>query len=84
MNTCDVLISRVYDDAGAPLSAPPASPRDGADDVWAVTAEGKAPVTAHPFTAALDVALVWASESGGEIYRRPEPDAAAELYKAAW
>jgi hypothetical protein len=38
----------------------------------------------HPFTEALDAALTWAAESGGEIYRRDQPGAEPGLYKAAW
>jgi hypothetical protein len=56
----------------------------GGDELWAVTAEGHTSLTVHPFTEALDVALTWAVESGGEIYRRDHPGAEPGLYKAAW
>jgi hypothetical protein len=65
------------------LSLSPDTPRDRADEFWLVTAEGKS-LIAHPFTEALDVALTWAFELGGEIYRRDRPGDEAELYKAAW
>ena len=60
------------------------SARDINEELWAVTAEGKTALTIHPFTEALDAALAWAAESGGEIYRRDQPGAAPRLYKAAW
>ena len=84
MNARDVLISRVHDRLGSPMSASPNSARDRVEELWAVTAEGKRSLTLHSFTEALDVALTWVGELGGEIYRRDRPGAAAELYKAAW
>ncbi len=60
------------------------SARDRVEELWAVTAEGKESLTIHPFTEALDAALTWAAESGGEIYRRDQPGAEPGLYKAAW
>ena len=83
MTARDVLISRVHDGPGSPMCAPSNSARDRVEELWAVTAEGKAP-TVHPFTEALDTALTWAAESGGEIYRRDQPGAEPGLYKAAW
>jgi hypothetical protein len=83
MTVRDVLISRVHDRLGSPVSAPSdAHHRDEA--VWAVTAEGQKPQTLHPFTHALDVALMWAGESGGEIYRRDQPGSEPALYNGAW
>ena len=60
------------------------SARDRGEELWAVTAEGKTLLTIHPFTEALDTALMWVSESGGEIYRCDQPGAEPRLYKAAW
>jgi hypothetical protein len=77
----DVLISRTSDHVGQAATA--TRPADSADDLWTVTAAGKAAQTLHPFTAALDVALVWATELGGEIYRRDEPGVPPHLYKPA-
>ena len=84
MNARDVLISRVHDGLGSPMSASPNSARDRVEELWAVTAEGKKSLTIHPFTEALDVALTWVGELGGEIYRRDQPGAEPGLYKAAW
>ena len=84
MNARDVLISRVHDGLGSPMSASPNTARDRVEELWAVTAEGKKSLTIHPFTEALDVALAWVGELGGEIYRRDQPGAEPGLYKAAW
>ena len=66
------------------MYAPSSSARGRGEELWAVSAEGKKSLTIHPFTEALDAALTWAAESGGEIYRRDQPGAEPELYKAAW
>jgi hypothetical protein len=84
MTARDVLISRVHDRLGSPMSALSNSARDRVEEVWAVTAEGKESLTIYPFTEALDVALTWAVESGGKIYRRDQPGAEPQLYNAAW
>ena len=84
MTARDVLISRVHDGLGSPMYALSHSARDRVEELWAVTAEGKKSLTIHPFSEALDVALTWAAESGGEIYRRDQPGAEPGLYKAAW
>jgi hypothetical protein len=81
MTARDVLISRVHDSVGLPMYK---SARVRGEELWAVTAEGQTSLTIHPFTEALDVALTWAVESGGEIYRRDHPGAEPGLYKAAW
>ena len=81
MTTRDVLISRVHDGLGLPMYS---SARGRGEELWAVTAEGQTSLTLHPFTEALDVALTWAGESGGEIYRRDQPGAEPSLYKGAW
>ena len=60
------------------------SARDRVEELWIVTAEGKTSLTIHSFTEALDAALTWATESGGEIYRRDQPGAEPGLYEAAW
>ena len=73
MNDRDILIARVDDNAG-----------DQAETLWAVTARGQQLQTLLPFPEALDVALTWAGESGGEIYRRDQPNAEPRLYNAAW
>ena len=73
MNDRDVLIARVCDSAD-----------ERAGTLWAVTARGQQPQTLLPFPEALDVALTWAGESGGEIYRRDQPNAEPRLYNAAW
>src|SRR6266487_2456238 len=70
MTARDVLISRVHDGLGSPMYALSNSARDRVEELWAVTAEGKKSLTIHPFIEALDAALTWAAESGGEIYRR--------------
>ena len=84
MTARDVLISRLHDGLGSPIYALSNSARDRGEELWAVTAEGKKSLTIHPFTEALDAALTWAAESGGEIYRRDRPGAAAGLDKGAW
>jgi hypothetical protein len=84
MTTRDVLISRVHDELGLPMYALTDSARDRVEELWAVTAESKKSLTIHPFTEALDAALTWVAESGGEIYRRDQPGDAPGLYKAAW
>ena len=84
MTARDVLITRVHDALGLPMSAPPKAMREQVEPLWAVTAEGHQSLTIYPFTEALDVALTWAGELGGEIYRRDRPDDQATLYKAAW
>jgi len=84
MTVRDVLISRVHDGLGLPMSSGPRTADSGVEALWAVTAEGQQPLTLHPFTEALDVALTWAGESGGEIYRRDQPGAEPSLYKGAW
>ncbi len=84
MTVRDVLITRVHDAQGVPVSAPPSAMPEPVEPLWAVSAEGHQSLTVHPFTEALDVALTWAGESGGEIYRRDRPGDAAALYKAAW
>ena len=84
MTARDVLISRVCDGLGSPMYALSNSAHDRGEELWAVTAEGKKSLTFHPFTEALDAALTWAAESGGEIYRRDRPGAEPGLYKAAW
>ena len=84
MTARDVLISRVHDGLGSPRYAVSNSARDRVEERWAVTAEGKQSLTVHPFTEALDVALTWAAELDGEIYRRDRPSAEPGLYKAAW
>jgi hypothetical protein len=83
MTVHDVLISRVHDGLGLPVSVSSDAHRP-VEAVWAVTAEGQKPQTLHPFTDALDVALAWAGESGGEIYRRDQPGSEPALYNGAW
>ena len=84
MTARDVLITRVHDALGLPMSASPRAMREQVEQLWAVTAEGHQSVTIHPFTEALDVALTWVGELGGEIYLRDRPGDEAALYKAAW
>ena len=84
MTARDVLISRVHDGLALPMYGLSHSARDRVDELWTVTAEGKTALTLQPFTDALDAALTWAAESGGEIYRRDQPGSDPELYKAAW
>jgi hypothetical protein len=84
MTARDVVISRVHDELGSPMYALSNSVRDRVEELWTVTAEGKQSLTIHPFTEALDAALTWAAESGGEIYRHDHPGAEPGLYKAAW
>ena len=62
----------------------PNAMREQVESLWAVTAEGHQSLTIHSFTEALDVALTWAGELGGEIYRRDRPSDEVTLYKAAW
>ena len=52
---------------GLPMSASPNAKREQVEPLWAVTAEGHQSLTIHPFTEALDVALTWVGELGGEI-----------------
>ena len=84
MTARDVLITRVHDARGLPVSASPTAMREQVEQLWTVTAEGHQSLTIHPFTEALDVALTWAGELGGEIYRRDRPGDEAALYKVAW
>lgn len=80
MTAGDVLMSRVYDEL-----EPSADGAHGrGEELWAVTAEGQTSPNIHRFTEALDVALTWAGESGGKIYRQDEPGAEPRLYNAAW
>lgn len=65
----DVLIVRVH---------------DRNETLWAVTAEGQQPLTLVLFADALDMALTWAGESGGAIYRRDEPNVEPRLFNGAW
>jgi hypothetical protein len=84
MNDRDVLIARVHDGRGVPVSAAPTSTLDRGETLWAVTAHGQEPQTLLPFTDALDVALTWANESGGSIYLLDQPSAEPRVYNAAW
>lgn len=84
MTAHDVLISRVHDRLGSPMYALSHGAPDRVEELWSVTAEGQKSLTIHPFTEALDAALTWAAESGGEIYRRDQPGAEPGLYKATW
>jgi hypothetical protein len=80
----DVLMSRVHDRLGLPMYALSSNARGRGEALWAVTASGQTSQTICSFTEALDVALTWAAESGGEIYRLDHPGAEPGLYKAAW
>ena len=84
MTARDVLIARVHDAEGLPMSTSPNATDEPVEQLWAVTANGHQPLTIHPFTEALDVALTWVGELGGEIYRRDGPGDEVTLYKAAW
>lgn len=77
-------MSRVQDVPGWPMDALSSGARGRSEELWTVTAEGHISPSIHPFTEALDVALTWASESGGNIYRRDQPGAEPRLYNAAW
>jgi hypothetical protein len=83
-----VFTAAVYEFAthrlGSPMYTLSSSASDRVQELWAVTAEGKKSLTIHPFTEALDAALTWAAESGGEIYRRDQPGAEPGLYNPAW
>jgi hypothetical protein len=78
MTDRDVLLVRVHDRHGAEGAG--GGPDADADDVWELRAAGKPRRTLGPFTAALDVALEWAAELGGKIYRQHEPASEPELY----
>ncbi len=84
MTPRDVLITRVHDAVGVPVFVLPGARGEPVEQLWAVTAEGHQSLTVHPFTEALDVALTWAGELGGQIYRRNRPDEEASVYNAAW
>ncbi len=84
MTAHDVLITRVHDAMGSPMSTTPDTIREQVEQLWAVTAEGHQSQTVHPFTEALDVALTWAGELGGQIYRRDRPGDEATLFNGAW
>ena len=84
MTARDVLIARVHDAQGLPMTTSPNGVHAQVEQLWAVTATGHQSLTIHPFTEALDVALTWVGELGGEIYRRDRPGDEATLYKAAW
>lgn len=83
MTARDVLITRVHDATGLPLFASPGAMGEPVE-LWVVTAEGHEPLTVHAFTEALDMALTWVGELGGQIYRRNRPGDEAVLYNAAW
>jgi len=84
MTIRDVLITRVHDSLGLPMSASPRSMSGQVEQLWTVTAAGHQSLTIHPFTEALDVALTWVGELGGEIYRCDRPGEDASLYNPAW
>jgi len=84
MNDRDVLIARVHDGLGAPVTSAPTSTLDRGETLWAVSAKGQKSRTLLSFTEALDVALTWANESGGSIYLLDQPSAEPRVYNAAW
>jgi hypothetical protein len=84
VTACDVLLSRVHDGLGQSLDGLSGSAPGSGEELWALTAEGQTSLIIHPFTDALDVALTWAVESGGKIYRRDQPGAEPRLYNGAW
>jgi hypothetical protein len=75
MTERDVLIARLFAEVrGASLPA-------GADEgPWRVTARGQSPRTFGGFREAYDVALVWANQTGGDVYRLSVDGADPELY----
>lgn len=84
MTARDVLMTRVHDAVGLPVFVLQETSGEQGEQLWAITAEGHESVTVHPFTEALDVALTWAGELGGQLYRRNRPGEEAALYNAAW
>jgi hypothetical protein len=69
MTDREVLIERVFEADGTPVIAASSGRDQHTDEVWKVTAAGRPLQTLHPFTEALDLALQWVQETGGEIYR---------------
>jgi hypothetical protein len=84
MTARDVLISRTDDGPGSPIFAVTFGAPGRSSELWTVTAEGQASLTLQSFTEALDVALTWAVESDGKIYRRGQLGSEPRLYNGAW
>jgi hypothetical protein len=77
MTERDVLIARVFDGSAA-------APQAGADEgPWQLTGAGKTARTFDGFREAYDVALLWANETGGDVYRLSTRDGDPELYTPA-
>jgi hypothetical protein len=81
MTDRDVLLVRIHGgDSGSDSAALASS---GVEDLWELRASGKPLQRLGPFPAALDVALQWAAELDGKIYRQDEPGSEPELYNPA-
>jgi len=78
MTDRDVLLVRVHD--GDTGDGPAGAATAAAEELWELRAAGKPSRRLGPFTAALDVALQWAAELGGKIYRKHDPGSEPELY----
>jgi hypothetical protein len=81
MTDRDVLIERVFTLDGKPAVEPALGGDDVSEDTWRVSAPGKPTVTLHPFQDALDAALEWVHQTGGEIYLLDTLGGTPELYK---
>jgi hypothetical protein len=81
MTERDVLIARVFESDGTPKGAGPPGRHDVGEELWQVSGPGKPTQILHPFTIALDVALEWIAETGGEIYRLETFRGKPALYK---
>ena len=69
MKPKDVMLARVYGSDGQPLYASGADMRGSVEALWSVT-QGARSRVCHPFTTALNVAMKWAAQTDGQIYRQ--------------
>src|SRR5215203_6292842 len=79
MTNKDVLLVRIHEGESGPGSA--AAAARSIQDLWELRASGKPVQRIGPFPAALDVALEWAAELDGKIYRQHELGSEPELYR---
>jgi hypothetical protein len=81
----DVLMERVFGRDGTPPVASPWRKHDVGEDVWKVSAKGKPTQTLLPFEEVIDLAVRWAEETGGDIYRLDTLGGMPSLFrKALW
>ena len=84
MTERDVLIERLFTPEGTAVMRSPLGAQDLSElseAVWRVTATGQPARIISPFQDALDLALEWVQETGGEIYRLDVLGGTPELFK---